>query len=140
MYEVSDDSVPQATRAVGLRTALAVLHNWGVTSEQACHVLSISASTYERSQKGIDGLEPIDADQLERISYILNIHAELRACFSDPDNVYGFPSMVNENGFFAGRRPLDVILKGDITLLKLTLASLRGITDCAGIRHFNGGS
>lgn len=112
MYSASDNSISQDKSAVGLRTALSVPQRWGVTPEQTCRVLSISPSTYQRLGKDFDGLEPIDGDQLQRIQNVLNILAELRACLSNHDNVYGFLSMNNGNEVFGGRRPLDVIVEG----------------------------
>jgi hypothetical protein len=114
----------------GLRTALRILDKWDASSEQACRILRISRSTYTRAkQTGSEWSVGLDMDQMHRISFVLNIHAALRTVFDNPDNVYGFPSMANENEFFNGRKPLDIMAQGDIVSLYETFRrvdALRG--------------
>jgi hypothetical protein len=54
---------------------------------------------------------------MQRISFVLNIHATLRLVFDNPDNVYGFASMANDNEFFNGRSPLEIMAQGDMISL-----------------------
>ena len=54
---------------------------------------------------------------MQRISFVLNIHAALRLVFDNPENVYGFPTMGNDNDFFNGRTPLEVMSQGDMISL-----------------------
>jgi len=114
----------------GLRAALNILDKWGASSEQACRVLRISRSTYTRArQRDSAWSVGLDADQLQRISLVLNIHAALRLVFDNPENVYGFPSMENRNEFFNGRAPLDIMAQGDMISLYETfrrIDALRG--------------
>ena len=114
----------------GLRAALNILDKWGASSEQACRVLRISRSTYTRArQRDSEWSVGLDADQLQRISMALNIHATLRLVFDNPENVYGFPSMENRNEFFNGRAPLDIMAQGDMISLYETfrrIDALRG--------------
>lgn len=44
----------------------------------------------------------------QRLSLILNIHANLRLLFSNSKNIYGFMRMVNKNSPFEGQKPIDV--------------------------------
>ncbi len=114
----------------GLRTALRILDKWDASSEQACRILRISRSTYTRAkQTSSEWSVGLDMDQMHRISFVLNIHAALRTVFDNPDNVYGFPSMDNDNEFFNGRKPLDIMAQGDIVSLYETFRrvdALRG--------------
>lgn len=114
----------------GLRTALRILDKWDASSEQACRILRISRSTYTRAkQTGSEWSVGLDMDQMQRISFVLNIHAALRTVFDNPDNVYGFPSMNNDNEFFNGRKPLDIMAQGDFVSLYETFRrvdALRG--------------
>ncbi|MCD5977522.1 MULTISPECIES: antitoxin Xre-like helix-turn-helix domain-containing protein [Pseudomonas] len=114
----------------GLRTALRILDKWDASSEQACRILRISRSTYTRAkQTGSEWSVGLDMDQMHRISFVLNIHAALRTVFDNPDNVYGFPAMANDNEFFNGRKPLDIMAQGDIVSLYETFRrvdALRG--------------
>lgn len=114
----------------GLRAALRILDKWDASSEQACRILRISRSTYTRAkQNGAEWSVALDMDQMHRISFVLNIHAALRTVFDNPENVYGFPSMDNDNEFFNGRKPLDIMAQGDIVSLYETfrrIDALRG--------------
>ncbi|MBD1553503.1 antitoxin Xre-like helix-turn-helix domain-containing protein [Pseudomonas typographi] len=114
----------------GLRAALRTLDKWKTSSEQACRILRISRSTYTRAKQS-DGEWSVglDMDQMQRVSFVLNIHAALRTVFDNPDNVYGFPSMANHNDFFNGRKPLDIMAQGDFISLYETfrrIDALRG--------------
>jgi hypothetical protein len=102
----------------GLRAAVGILEKWRATSEQACRILRISRSTYTRArQHDPEWAAALDADQMQRISFVLNIHATLRLVFDNPDNVYGFVSMANDNEFFNGRSPLAIMAQGDMISL-----------------------
>jgi hypothetical protein len=102
----------------GLRAAVGILEKWSASSDQACRILRISRSTYTRArQRDPSWAVALDADQMQRISFVLNIHATLRLVFDNPENVYGFPSMVNDNEFFNGRSPLEIMSQGDMISL-----------------------
>jgi hypothetical protein len=95
-----------------LRTALRVLEKWKATTEQASNVLRVSRSSISRAHQG-KGVE-LDRDQLERASIVLNCHASLRLAFDNPENVYGFMGLENQNEFFNGRKPLEIMAQGDL--------------------------
>ncbi|MBK5351088.1 hypothetical protein JFU37_00895 [Pseudomonas sp. TH41] len=102
----------------GLRAAVGILEKWAASGDQACHILRISRSTYTRArQRDPDWAVALDSDQMQRISFVLNIHAALRLVFDNPENVYGFPSMANDNEFFNGRSPLEIMSQGDMISL-----------------------
>ncbi|WP_223415378.1 MULTISPECIES: antitoxin Xre-like helix-turn-helix domain-containing protein [unclassified Pseudomonas] len=102
----------------GLRAAVGILDKWRASSDQACRILRISRSTYTRArQRDPEWAVALDADQMQRISFVLNIHAALRLVFDNPENVYGFPSMTNDNEFFNGRSPLEIMAQGDMISL-----------------------
>lgn len=104
--------------AAGLRAAVAILERWRASSDQACRILRISRSTHVRAnQQDPAWSVSLDSDQMQRISFILNIHAALRLVFDNPDNVYGFPAMANHNEFFNGRSPLEIMAQGDMISL-----------------------
>ncbi|WP_178091420.1 MbcA/ParS/Xre antitoxin family protein [Halopseudomonas laoshanensis] len=116
--------------ATGLRTAVAILDRWGATGEQGEAILRVSHSTYARAKRK-DGLASInlDRDQLTRVSFVLNMHAALRTIFDNPENLYGFMRMPNDNAFFFGRSPLEVMGEGDIVAVYETfrrIDALRG--------------
>ncbi|WP_413043632.1 hypothetical protein [Pseudomonas sp. YJ42] len=116
--------------ATGLRAAVNILEKWQATTEQACNILRISRSTHARAKLGgASWSVNLDPDQMQRISFVLNIHAALRLVFDNPENVYGFPAMANHNEFFNGRSPLEIMAQGDMISLYESfrrIDSLRG--------------
>jgi len=102
----------------GLRVAVGILEKWRASGEQACRILRISRSTHTRAkQRDADWSVGLDSDQMQRISFVLNIHAALRLVFDNPENVYGFVAMANDNSFFNGRSPLEIMSQGDMISL-----------------------
>lgn len=115
MLTITADPSEKTVAATGLRTAVAILDKWGASGEQGEAILRVSHSTYARAKRR-DSLVSInlDRDQLTRISFVLNMHGALRTIFDNPENVYGFMRMANDNAFFLGRPPLEVMASGDI--------------------------
>lgn len=103
--------------AIALKVALRILQQWGVPNDTQEAILGFSSrSAFYKAKSEPEGAN-LSRDQLERISYLLNMHAALRTVFENPENVYGFMSMVNNNEFFNGRSPLEVIGDGSFTSL-----------------------
>ncbi|MDO7897932.1 antitoxin Xre-like helix-turn-helix domain-containing protein [Pseudomonas citrulli] len=126
-------SAPALTKdqcVTGLRAVLGILEKWQASGDQACRILRISRSTYTRAkQRETDWSVSLDSDQMQRISLVLNIHAALRLIFDNPDNVYGFVAMPNQNEFFNGHAPLEIMARGDMISLYETfrrIDALRG--------------
>lgn len=115
---------PQGT--VGLRAAMKIMERWGASRDQMGRILRVSGSSLARAKAGNETIG-LDNDQLDRISYVLNIHAALRLIFDNPDNVYGFVNLPNNNAFFNGRRPLDVISDGSFAALYETFRRIDGL-------------
>ena len=111
---------------VGLRTAMTIMERWEASREQMARILRVSASTLARAKAG-NGTITLDSDQLDRVSYVLNIHATLRLVFDNPDNVYGFVKLANHNAFFNGRKPLDIMAEGSFASLYETYRRIDGL-------------
>lgn len=120
----------KAQCAAGLRVAVGILDKWQASGEQTCNILRVSRSTLARAkQSDPDWSLSLDADQMQRISFVLNIHAALRLIFDNPQNLYGFTRMANHNEFFEGRSPLEIMAQGDMISLYETfrrIDALRG--------------
>ncbi len=115
---LQEQAFTKAQCVTGLLAAVGILEKWSASSDQACRILRISRSTYTRArQRDPAWSVTLDSDQMQRISFVLNIHAALRLVFDNPDNVYGFPSMANHNEFFNGRSPLEIMAQGDMISL-----------------------
>ncbi|WP_048306137.1 antitoxin Xre-like helix-turn-helix domain-containing protein [Halomonas sp. PR-M31] len=107
----------KAAAATGLKTAVRILDKWGASGEQGEAILRVSHSTYARARNSSVQTIKLDRDQLTRISYVLNIHAALRLLFDNPENLYGFMKMANDNPYFEGRSPLEILGCGDFSAL-----------------------
>lgn len=103
--------------AVALSVAVRILRGWQATAQQTCRILRVSPATYYSASKDRAAARRLDLDQQQRVSLVLNIHASLRTVFSNPANVSGFPLLKNDNPFFDGRSPLDIMAQGDLISL-----------------------
>ena len=112
----------------GLKAAFNILNKWGCSQELAMSILRLPKATYYKYLNNPETARLSD-DHLERLSYIVNIHAHLRMLFENPENQYGFMGMKNHNPFFNGRSPLEVIGTGSFAALYEThkrIDALRG--------------
>jgi hypothetical protein len=120
---------PKALVITGFKTADKLLASWGCTQQDIQNILKVPKSAYEEFKVDPETIKLSD-DQLERISYLLHIHQTLRLVFSNPVNVSVFMSSVNDNDFFAGRTPLEIIGSGnfvDLHEVARRIASLQDI-------------
>ncbi len=113
-YNLSDK-----TQAIGLKTAMEILEKWHSTDDQQWRILGMEKSQYFVNKETVDEAR-LEGEQLERISYILNIHEALHRIFENPKNIYGFMRMKNSNPFFNGDSPLTLISEGDFDVLRET--------------------
>lgn len=104
------------TSKVGFDAAVTILQHWGCKTEAITNILRVNRSSYFAYKSGKKAFV-LDKDQLTRISYILNIHAALRQFFTNSENIYGYMNMVNNNPYFEGRKPLEIIAAGDFGAL-----------------------
>lgn len=91
-----------------------LLERWGVDENQKTTL--------------IGGSIPSEIDM--RLSLLLSIHEELRLIFENPQNIYGFMTMINHNPPFNGARPLELACK-NIEGLQQTYNAIRGISNGA---------
>lgn len=124
----SDKQSQRQIAATGLKTVFAILDKWHCSAEQIQRILQISKAAYYKYRND-PACASLTQDQLERISYLLNIHSCLRLLFDNPQNLYGFMAMPNHNPYFNGQSPLDVISSGQFSALYETykhIDALRG--------------
>lgn len=85
MSAVSEQKIDkQQAATIGVKTALAILDKWGASPEQSQGILQLSRATWYKLRKD-PAAATLNHDQLERISYLLNIHAALRTIFDNPE-------------------------------------------------------
>ncbi len=113
---IQQTTLPPNANAIGLKATMNILGKWGCSPEQEWSILGMKKSSYYNYRE-----QPASArlseDQLERMSYVLNMHQALRIVFDNAENVYGFMRMKNNNPFFNGRSPLELIATGNFGTL-----------------------
>lgn len=115
-----------AQAAVG--TALNILDKWDCSEKEKMALLGVGRSTLHKYQTAPASAR-LSPDLLERISYLLNIHAVLRILFENPENQYGFLRMPNKNKFFDGKAPMEILSSGLISALYEVHRHLDAIRD-----------
>lgn len=115
-----------AQAAVG--TALNIMDKWDCSEKEKMALLGVGRSTLHKYQAAPASAR-LSPDLLERISYLLNIHAVLRILFENPENQYGFLRMPNKNRFFDGRAPMDILSSGLVSALYEVHRHLDAIRD-----------
>jgi hypothetical protein len=90
-----------------------ILSRWDCSTQEKCVILSIDHSQYDALLSAGSSVS-FDSEQLERINHIVRIDESLRRTFNNPQNIDGFMRMKNNNNYFCGRTPLDVILSGGL--------------------------
>jgi len=93
-----------------LRAFLSIMRHWGVRDEDARVLLGgISNGTFYQWKQA--GTKLLDQDRLMRISYLIGIFKSLNILFSATlaDRWMQLP---NANEIFAGRTPLEYMLRG----------------------------
>jgi len=110
------NNIPNINLGAAFRLGNNILEKWGCSAIEKQAILGLSKSSYQRYKKD-NGSANLSNDQLERISYVANIHQSLRMVFSNPDNVHGFMGMKNNNPYFNGVSPLSLIKSGNFGAL-----------------------
>tara|TARA_R110000751_G_scaffold80478_2_gene162430 strand:+ start:255 stop:653 length:399 start_codon:yes stop_codon:yes gene_type:complete len=96
--------------STALRVAIKILQLWGVLEQEQSVILGFNRKNLTEDQMQ----SALSKDQLSHISLILDIHATLRSVFSNPANQYGFMRMRNNNSFFNGRTPMEIVGSGEL--------------------------
>ncbi|MBA6225210.1 MULTISPECIES: antitoxin Xre-like helix-turn-helix domain-containing protein [unclassified Colwellia] len=109
------NQAPKINSAVAFKLGSNILEKWQCSASDKQAILGLSKSSYYRFNHNESA--SLSNDQLERISYIANIHQALKMVFSNPDNVYGFMAMKNDNPYFNGHSPLSLISSGNFGTL-----------------------
>lgn len=114
--KITKQNTSHINYATAFKLADNILQKWGCSIDEKQAILDLTASNYQCFQKNNDRAK-LSNDQLERISYVANIHQSLRIVFSNPENVYGFMRMNSSNPFFNGRSPISLIFNCSLSTL-----------------------
>jgi hypothetical protein len=103
---------PQAS-AAGLRTFFAIARAWGLTAAQEQRLLGVQRSTLYAWRAG-DFPARLDADTLERLSYVFGIYAALHVLFPVPERADAWIRKPNQAPLFGGESALARMLGGRV--------------------------
>jgi uncharacterized protein (DUF2384 family) len=95
-----------------MKALFKIVDRWNVSDEDARQLLGgISNGSYYQLKANPGSTKTLDQDRLERISYLIGIFKALNILYSQrlADQWMRLP---NTNPIFAGRTPLDYVLRG----------------------------
>lgn len=114
--------------AAAMRTYPNIAKAWGLKEHDAARLLGVADSTYRR-WKGHPERALLDASQRERMSLILGIYKALHILLPRPDVANGWLHRENNNPTFAGHKPIERLLGGqvsDLFIVRQHLDAARG--------------
>jgi len=107
--------------SMAVRMTLNILKMWDVSANDWGSVLGITSERVEDYKKGHFPTETVD---LQRLEDIIAIYKALRIKIPDDSLAQSWCS--NPNGYFDGRRPIDVILAEGTLAVRLLIEGLLG--------------
>ncbi|KGO99725.1 MbcA/ParS/Xre antitoxin family protein [Novilysobacter defluvii] len=120
----------EQTRKDLARTVTSLFDKWGLEGEQQAQLLGMpgngpeACAEYRAGQQAL----PDEPETLDRVGYLLGIHAGLRLLFPEDEAIrFGWVKMRNQS--LDGRTPLDVMLS----------EGLVGVARVARLVDFQGG-
>lgn len=111
-----------------LRTCMRILDAWGLSAEQARAVLGLPRQTYYRWRQN-PGSARLDANSLERISYVLGIYKGLQILLPDEQAADSWLRRPNDAPLFGGQPPVQRMTSGqvaDLYEVRRFIDSMRG--------------
>ena len=120
--------LPQSTGVAksALRTFFNIAHAWDLDVEQAMTLLGLgSRSTYFKWKKQPESAN-LNADKLERLSYVFGIYKALQVLLPNPVSADRWIKLPNAAPLFQGKSALDRMLKGRVADLYVVRQYLDG--------------
>ncbi len=114
--------------AAAMRTYPNIARAWGLKEHDAARLLGVADSTYRRWKNHPDRAS-LDASQRERMSLILGIYKALHILLPRPEVADSWLHRENKNPTFAGHRPIERLLSGqvsDLFVVRQHLDAARG--------------
>jgi hypothetical protein len=100
----------------GIRTFFSIMSSWGVRDEEARTLLGgMTNGPFYEMKRNPDRV--LDTDRLTRISYAIGIYKALRLLHS-PALADEWVRLPNQNAIFAGRTPLDYMMRGGLPAMQ----------------------
>ena len=95
------------------KVVLNIFDKWHCTTDESLTLLGLKRSTWFK-YKSAPEKASFSHDLIERISYLLNIHAALRILFSNQESVYKWVRKPNKAPFYNGRSAMDIMMQGRV--------------------------
>jgi hypothetical protein len=95
------------------KVVLNIFDKWHCTTDEALTLLGLKRSTWFKYKSSPEKAS-FSHDLIERISYLLNIHAALRILFSNQESVYKWVRKPNNAPFYNGRCAMDIMMQGRV--------------------------
>lgn len=114
--------------AAAMRTYPNIAKMWGLKERDAARLLGVADSTYRRWKSQPERAR-LDVSQRERMSLILGIYKALHILLPRPEVADGWLYRENSNPAFAGRKPIERMLAGqvsDLFVVRQHLDAARG--------------
>lgn len=115
--------------AAAMRTYPNIAKAWGLKERDAARLLGVTDSTYRR-WKAEPERASLDASQRERMSLILGIYKALHILLPRPEVADSWLHRENSNPVFAGHKPMERLLAGQVSDLFVVRQHLDAA--CAG--------
>lgn len=116
--------IPPQHKHAALKAVLHILNLWQCSIDEKQALLGIeSRDTIFQCQQDPTAID-ISGDCLERLSYLLNIHAALRTQLSDTHSIYTWVRKPNHHPFYDGNSAMDVMVQGRIADLYAVMRTL----------------
>jgi len=123
-----DHHTPEAKAQAGFKFFLKVADLWGLSGEERCNLLGLSAkSTYHHWQK--NGITRPSMDLIDRLSYILGIHESVMEAFPDDHGGVQWLRRPNRSRLLEGEAPLGRMLRGHMNDLRVVRDYLDGAAE-----------
>jgi len=90
-------------------TAMYLLKRWGCSEIECKKIIGVAELDLQK-----DNLNELDSYQLEKVMHIIRMDELLKRTFMNEENIRNFMRLENQNDFFEGRRPLDILLSGGV--------------------------
>ena len=117
IVDLSSKEERKRLSASGLKALFNIAECWKLRSEEVRELLGgVANGSYFEMKKNPDG-KVLDADQMYRVSYLIGIFKALNILHSQPlaDEWVRLP---NSNRIFAGRTPLDYMIRGGVSAMQ----------------------
>jgi hypothetical protein len=118
----------QLQASAGLKLFFGIADLWQLSTEEQMALLGNMKKSRFFDLKKNPGAANLSDDELDRLSFIANIHSSLAIMFNEENQRRFLKTPQDENGDLPGTAPLDIMLSGIRGLLDMNdyFSSLRG--------------